>query len=265
MLNNKFAGPMTLIGRLPAALNFIFVTLILGFAGSTQAQSEQLDIYTENYPPYNFLVNDQLTGFSTEIVREILYRIHLPNKEISVLPWARAYNYLKNRDNVMLFTTARTAQRQYLFKWVGPIASREVYLYKLKKSAKVVVDSFEDAKKYMTTAVRDSATANQLMAMGFREGKNLELIHNEDLSFAKFIYGRAQLINKVPMAMAMELKKYDMTMDQVIPLIPLDTGTFYYLAFSLGTDDEIIREWQAALDEMKQDGTYHKLQQKYLQ
>ncbi|WP_026179743.1 substrate-binding periplasmic protein [Hahella ganghwensis] len=256
---------MKSIGRRLTLINWVLMALAICFSYTCKADySDQLSIYTEHYPPYNYEENGQLTGFSTEIVRERLIRLGKPDKEITVLPWARAYKYLQSQDNVMLFTTARTSQREYEFKWVGPIAKREVYLYKLKKNTHIIVHSVEDAKRYMTTAVRDSATASKLISLGFEEGENLELIHSENLSFAKFLYGRVELINKVPMAMAMELKKFNKTMNDVESLFPIDTGTSYYLAFSLGVSDAIIREWQAALDAMMEDGTYQKIRDKYL-
>jgi polar amino acid transport system substrate-binding protein len=39
---------------------------------------------------------------------------------IKVVPWAREYLMLQTQANIALFSTTRIAERESLFKWVGP-------------------------------------------------------------------------------------------------------------------------------------------------
>lgn len=76
-------------------------------------------------PLPNFYLPDEnkMTGVATNIVKEILLRIG-SNAQIEPLPWARAYKYLlegvdDNKENIFLYSMARTELRENSFKWVG--------------------------------------------------------------------------------------------------------------------------------------------------
>ena len=42
--------------------------------------------------------------------------------------------------------TVRSGKREGLFKWVGPLAPRKMWLYKLKKRKDINVKTLEDAR-----------------------------------------------------------------------------------------------------------------------
>ena len=47
------------------------------------------------------------------------------------LPWARAYTYGLEKPQHCVFSTSRTAEREALFKWVGPVSQIDWVLYAL--------------------------------------------------------------------------------------------------------------------------------------
>lgn len=89
--------------------------------------AQPLTLITEDYPPLNFVTNGQLKGPSVEIVERIRAKLGLKQEiqEIKVYPWARGYRFLQTKANTELFSTARTKQREALFKWVGPVAQNK--------------------------------------------------------------------------------------------------------------------------------------------
>lgn len=227
--------------------------------------ASELEILTEEYPPYNYMKNNKIEGFSTEVVRAILKELNKEHLAIHMQPWARAYRTAQERPNVLIYTMARSPAREKIFKWVGPISDRKVWMYKLASRTDIQVTSLENAKKYSISGVKNSSIVMFLIENGFKVGKNINLIHNEDLNFKKFIAGRVDLISKVPMAMAMELKSEGMDMSLVEPLILVSGDLFYYLAFSLETPDKTINEWQKALLTIKENKTYAKIKRKFMQ
>ena len=57
-------------------------------------------------------------------------------------------------NNTVLFTTARSPEREQLFKWAGPIVSgRFVLLAKVDKNINITAP--EDLKKYRIGAIKD--------------------------------------------------------------------------------------------------------------
>ncbi|MGB5746824.1 MAG: transporter substrate-binding domain-containing protein, partial [Desulfobacterales bacterium] len=99
---------------------FAIGILLIVLLPVTNGLAQELTIVSEENPPFNFIKDGILTGSSTEIVREIMRRLNLP-AEIQVLTWARGYQLALSRPNVVLFSTARTQEREHLFHWVGPI------------------------------------------------------------------------------------------------------------------------------------------------
>ncbi|CAH0537807.1 substrate-binding periplasmic protein [Vibrio marisflavi] len=227
------------------------------------ALSLELTILTEDYAPYNYQKNGQVTGFTTDVVKAILKDTGNQNLKIELYPWQRAYRMALNDKNILLYTMTRTEARDPLFKWVGPVAERTVWIWKLKKRQDIVVNTLEDAKKYTITSVAKSAGTTYLKSQGFTD-KQLNPIHKESLTVAKFLAGRDDLILKPKLAMAYELNQLGETMSIVEPLFALPNSGSYYLAFSLDTPDSTVKLFQDSFDKLKQNGGYDEIYGKYV-
>ena len=241
-----------------------FTTILVLFAG--WAYAEEITILTEDYPPYNYEENGTVTGFTTEIVEHILNEtgIQAVGGMIKLYPWARAYQKVLKEKDVLLFTMTRNEKRENLFKWVGPFANREIWLYKLKTRKDFKIDTLKDAKRYASSVVREAAITNYMLELGFSPQKNLEIVPNTIISYRKFLAGRMDLIAASPISMHKQLNLMGKHDDIVEKAYLLDSRYNYYLAFSKTTSDNIVNRFQKALDRMKQDGTYGRLKKKYL-
>ena len=78
-------------------------------------------IAEEKNAPWTFGENGKAKGYVSEIVIEILSRLGGEQTEIQILPWTRAYRYLTQGPNTMIFSVGRTSDREDLFHWVGPV------------------------------------------------------------------------------------------------------------------------------------------------
>ena len=110
----------------------------------------ELTILTEDLPPFNYTENGKLTGATTMVVQEIIRRLGIVDP-IEVVPWARGYQRLSNEPNVVLFTTAHTAERERLFHWVGPLYVSQMVFY-ARKNDPLRIDSLEAAKQVAAVA-----------------------------------------------------------------------------------------------------------------
>ena len=73
--------------------NFLFLVILLSLFSTSF--SENINIYTENSPPANYLNKDgELVGSVVDIVKEIQKRIG-DNNPIKVIPWARGATTVK--------------------------------------------------------------------------------------------------------------------------------------------------------------------------
>ncbi len=151
-----------------------YISIVLMPLFSNTFAQDEITIVTEEWAPFNYQENGKVVGFSTELLKEILARLKI-NAPIKLYPWARSYHLALNNKNTLLYTVARTDERQNLFKWIGPIAPRKMYLFKMKNRNDIVIKSLTDAQSLVVGSVRDDAFTQFLLNNGFQKGKNVIL------------------------------------------------------------------------------------------
>lgn len=154
-------------------------------------RADTLQVLTEEFPPYNYTEQGRLTGFSTEVVRAVLQEAHIDGVFQSQ-PWARAYETALHADSVLIYSIARTPQREALFKWVGMIAPTDFYLYALPQR-KLQFTQLEQAKSYQIATVNEDVGEQFLISKGFQKGKNLQSSVRYELNYDKLKQGRVDL------------------------------------------------------------------------
>jgi len=228
------------------------------FVLATNALALDLQIITEIAPPLNYTDNGteegKVIGTSTEIVQEIQKRIG-DTTRIEVMPWARGYNIVQSKPNVMLYSTTRTEAREVLFKWVGPIAKNE-WVFFAKKGSGIKIASLDDAKKVGSIgAYRDDVREQFLKEKGFT---NLDTASDPLTLVKKLMAGRNDLLVSDILEGALTAKDAGFDPSELEPVFTIKKADLY-CAFSKGTPDEVVAQWQKALDAMKADGTLKKI------
>lgn len=223
------------------------------------ATGNELVLLTENTPPTNYINSSgQLTGSSVEIVREIMRRLGT-DCPIQVLPWARAYKMALNKPMTGLFSTTRTPEREKHFQWVGPIYTQRWILYKHADNP-LHISSMEDAKKVkrIGTYIADAAHS-YLENEGF---DNLQPVSNDMQNMYKLKSGRIDL-----------WATGDASFHTRVTRAGMDPGMFQkafilkeiklFIAFSKDVPDSLIRDWQLALNRIRDEGLYQKILHRY--
>ncbi len=241
------------IGSLTLALLFA-VTVLTSCAGPAMQKSAMeppLRILTEDYPPVTFVKDGKATGLGTEVVREILRRVSVPDV-ITVVPWSQGYDSALNQPNVVLFTMDRTVQRENLFKWVGPIGSNTSAFY-AKKGSGIVIRSMDDAKKVKSIATCSSWFTEQMLRdAGFT---NLVSSPLPTDNVKQLVEGRVQLSVFTDITIPSIARQAGYHLDDMEQVFPIQK-TDFYIAFSKGTPDSVVQAWKSAFEAMKADGTF---------
>jgi len=216
-------------------------------------------ILTEEYPPFSHSKEGRLTGSSVEVVREILRRLNQPDR-IEILPWARAYNLLKTKPNVVLFSTTRTKEREDLFHWVGPLCIVRNGFYQ-KKGSNIRIDSLKDAKSVGSIATyKEDAREQMLKSWGFT---NLDSSKSALSNLKKLMSGRVDLWFYDNLGMPSVAKHAGVDAKDLELAFAVDEVSIY-IAISRQTSEEIVEKWQAALQTMKDDGTFYAISKNWL-
>ena len=231
---------------------------------TTVCHGQEVQVVSEEYVPYQYWDDEhQATGFGIELVSGVFKAAGIPLKggRIDLLPWQRAYRMALNTDNAAVFMTVRNDQRENLFKWVGPLAPRTMWLYKLSSRKDIQITTLEEAKTY-TVGGYQSAQTDYLIELGFT---NLEIVSHERLNIGKLLAGRIDLVPYQEQAIKQRLRDRGLGYDVVEKVVLFDDRFDYYLALNPHIADALVSRLQVALDEIKQNGAYEVLRKKYLE
>ncbi|MBV2127614.1 substrate-binding periplasmic protein [Arsukibacterium indicum] len=231
---------------------------ILLLALSASAEQQPLRLLTEHKPPGTFLnEKGHVSGATVELVRHLQQQLNEPGK-IELLPWARAYEMAKTGPDVAVFETIRNAEREALFKWVGPLKQYKVVLY--ARADRLTRDLTEFPKYRIACEYRRSALVDDLVRLGFSTERNLVLTSKHGDCYDMLLHGRIYAIalssNNVEAQKALFLEK-GVPLVAVLPV----TEVKMYMAFSPDVSDTRVARWQAALEQSYLNGTMRKLYQ----
>jgi polar amino acid transport system substrate-binding protein len=220
-------------------------------------------IVTENYPPFNYMDNGKLKGISTEIVNKILTKIGWNDTKIEVLPWSIAISLAKHDPSTIIFSLAKTNEREIFYKWVGPISKNYWNIYSLSKignkELKLDIQSIEDAKKFSIAAQKDGAFAHFLENEGFSHIQYTKTIPDE---IDKLLNYQTQLIAVAELPMYVILSQKGFDSETVKRVLKVKTNELY-IGFNRNIPDSVVEKFSNALAEIKQNGDYDKITNKY--
>ena len=238
---------------------FIVSSLLL----SLGINAAPLHIICAQWPPYEYSGKDgKPAGFSVEILQAILNDLAIKNT-VEFYPWKRAYLKTLNTPNTLLFTVARTPDRENKFKWVGPIGSREVYLWKLKSRTDIRVNNLQEAKNYLIGTTRGYASETDLINKGFMLNEHLDSVTVPQQNYEKLYAGRIDLIIDLELTAYYGILKTGLDFSQLERSILITSGTDLYFAFNVETPQETVEKFQTSLIKIKENGIFDKILQKY--
>ena len=221
--------------------------------------AQSLTIYTELDPPNQVLgPSGKPEGMAVEVVQEIQRRVG-NSDPITLVPWARGYLELQTHPHVVLFSTARTAERNAMFKWVGPINERRYFLY-VKTGSKIVLHTLEDARKLRAIGVyKDDVRDLYLTAKGFT---NLDRTIDNLNNIKKLMAGRvdAVVFSSVGLEDLARMAGCDSRdLKESLPLFSVQL----YIAMSKDVPDATVAHWSQALRAMRRDRTFERIFRQY--
>jgi polar amino acid transport system substrate-binding protein len=246
----------------------IYLLLFFFYVTSLYAEMTPNDIsyYTEEYPPYNYKHEGEVTGFSTEILLKMFKNLSINKtaKDISLVPWARGYNDVQRKSNVCLFTMTKTPERieKHGFRWVGPIIGTGSVLF-ARKIKNFKINSVEDMKKFRICAIREDAAEQTIVNLGY-SFDNVDRNSNYVSIIKKILTDRCTLwaYGKIAGQWALKINNYNTDDFEIV--YNLTKKQYLYYAFNKRTPDSVIVPLQKAFDELKEAGVVDQLISKYL-
>jgi len=242
------------------------LTLIASLFAFQTAYGHGVTVVTEELPPYNMTVDGKLTGMSTEVVQAVMDEVGEAAR-IQSMPWARAYDIALNSENVLIYSIARTPQREELFKWVGVIAPTRWFLFSLP-GTEFNLKSLDDAREYQIATVKQDVGEQYLIDKGFVIGRNLQSSNKYEHNYEKLKAGRVNLwISNELNAHYLVRQASGNADDSAIPQLRLDDlggANGLCMAFSRNTPDDVVERFRQALARVRADGRYDAIAARWL-
>lgn len=213
-------------------------------------------IYTEEFIPYNYSEGGKVTGLCSEIVKAAMDKMGV-SYPIIMDSWTTGYLKTVQGPKCMLYSTVRTETREKLFKWAGPLSSFKYYIYARKGTP--MVKDLEDIKGKAVATVEEDYAHQFLLSKGFG---NLVSIKSQKEGCEKLIDKTVDYWASTKYESSLYLKELGLPLDAIEPIY-LFSAPELYLAFSRDTPNKIVAAWQQALDELRSDGFYAKMHEKY--
>lgn len=250
-------------------IRFVVLSFVISFmsapSGFASAPPQNLTIYTEEHPPYNFLHDGKVVGINADILRAICKATNLQCKFV-MLPWNRAYKNTLEDPRSGLISTSRTPQREALFLWVGPLVSSETWFYKLSKRHDVIVNTSQDLLKYSVGVPRHDAYESILTNLGFVKGKNLMNLAYKPEVDDLFFKGKLDLIIASELTLPYQLKPTGYSIADLAAVAELPTPELKGNNLALNKDfsSQQVESLKQALEQMKLTDEISRLKDKYL-
>ncbi len=203
----------------------------------------------------NYARDDGVTGISSDILRAVCERAQVQCQQILRFPWQRVYQQTLDDADYGLFSTARTAEREGLFKWVGPIASNEWVLFS-KGDSSIQLNSLDDARRYRIGGYKGDAKTQFLLDRGLE----VQTALRDSENVKKLERGQIDLwvtSNQAGRFVARQKGLEDLRVVQNRHTADL------YLALNLQTPDELVQKLQNALDSLRAEGALRSIEARY--
>jgi polar amino acid transport system substrate-binding protein len=224
------------------------VWVILAIVPGAAAPAETLHFVTEDVAPVTMAgpARGEIRGIATELVEKALAESRIPY-DVSLFSWARAYDMALNDHDTCVYSTSRTAERDPLFKWIGPIVrDRWVLFGRIDGPA---LTSLDQARGHSIGGHYDGASTRYLKSLGFEIDEvadfhsNMRRVAAHRLDFAvSGLLGGAYAI------------AHDTELADIVPVLSFKDVDLY-VACNKSVSDKIVARLNVIVQRMSEDGT----------
>lgn len=241
--------------------------LILGLLLSA-AHADNISMGWEDWRPYQFKESDgSVKGLDVEIVRAVFKRLG-QDIDLVELPWKRHVNNIKDGRTDIAASASKTTEREEFASFSDPYRTESVVMYIRK----------EDNGKYKFKKLKDIIGTNFSLAVvrGYYYGeefeelmktpefqKHVQEVNDNQLAQRQLVRKRVDGFLEDPIAATIELRAEGIY-DEVMEHMPIYSDDIYVMFSKKSTSEDLIKKFNESLAQIREDGSYQKIFDKYL-
>ncbi|QJB56107.1 transporter substrate-binding domain-containing protein [Pseudodesulfovibrio sp. zrk46] len=194
----------------------------------SSAQTHDLMFATQDFPPYSYLIDEDISGPAVEVVQAICKEAEL-DCGFEMLPWARAQKHVATGLANAMFLLAKNPERALSLNFSYPLFKGD-YGFFVHKTDELEYQSPADISGYRVAVYGPSNTAIRLQTIVEHASKvSIDMRPDDESGFRKLNSRRVSAVfsNKyVGLAMIHKMKMHS------IRYAGTDSSVLYYVGFS---------------------------------
>ena len=244
-------------------LPLLLIACCLAFGGRPAGAQgmREFTYLTEEYFPFNYTDSGKVKGVSTDLIRLIWTHLGLPPQPVKAVPWARAYERIQHQPGTVLFSMARTPEREDLFRWVGPIMNVRFVLI-AKKEKNITLTGLDQLTGYSIGTLREDISDTLLAP--YASHNAIEPVADMRQNVLKLHEDRLDMIAYEEFSWPRMVTRFGLDPEGFETVLVLRETPVYY-AFHRDTAPEVIDAFQNALDFIKKTEAYRNILGQYMQ
>ena len=239
--------------------------MFLGLVFAPNIQARVIKLVTLEYPPYEFQGAQDASGIAVELVREAFKRIDQPFS-IQFLPWGRAIREIKNGRVDGIFTIYKTPEREAFMDYSDEVLiEQSITIFTLHSNQINFDGQLASLAPYSIGVVRKVSYGEEI-DRAIQGGMLRKLVTTDTglNSFKLLLAGRVDVVFSNQLG-GLEIVKQLGVEDKVHQLQSYTFDIPSFIAFSKNRGlKEVKNKLDIALRDMKEDGVYHKIVNRYL-
>lgn len=223
------------------------------------AAAEPLRIVAMDSVPVSFDNHGRADGYAVELARQV-QQLTGGHEAISIVPWARADTLVMGTPNVVALSMVYTEERGKSVRFVGPILTAYISAFAVKGRADQLRHQGDAMRQLRSGARRGSIHGKLAKQAGYNVSDE---VNSSETAARMLMAGRFDLLFDGDEIVGGALTKAGYKPSDVEVVFRLGTRPVYF-AFSAGTPDATVQAWDAALRELKRNGSFQKTHDKWL-
>ncbi len=236
----------------------------VAFAASLPA----MVVVTEDARPLHYLWQGQLQGEAPPFIHLLLQGASLRYSQ-QVYPWARAYMMASSLPNVLIYSMARTPEREAQFQWVGKLLTVQYAMYALQTRQDIHARTVDELRHYRLGVTANDVRANWLREHGIPEATpesrtGMDVAHNGLSNMRKLMQGRVDMVptSAVGLRSFCLTENVDCSRFRRVMVLPFSVDL--YVAASLKTTPPVMQALRQSYERLVRNGSYQRLMSPYI-
>lgn len=227
----------------------LIVFATMGGAGA----GEGVTVATTPFPPYVVKeAEGRVSGPAVAVVRRVCELAEV-DCDIRAYPWARAFVTAKSVPNTLIFSIARRAEREELFRWIGTVSPYHVKLFTKKGGSVPAAGRWRDLRSYTLAGQRKDVKAQFLNKNGFK----VSWVTTAESTIKMLYADRVDLVAGDALSLPYRVRQLGLDIDDLAIAADVpDLSSELYLAANADTDEHFIERLGHSLQKIKDSGEF---------